>query len=76
MIEHAALAVKGLGNACVLYDKAKKEITLFYEASGEASPASIRQELSAKVGVRRGHEGEHDVPRGYWVSMQSKEARH
>jgi D-alanine--poly(phosphoribitol) ligase subunit 1 len=48
-IEHAALAVKGLGNACVLYDKAKKEITLFYEASGEASPASIRQELSRSL---------------------------
>jgi non-ribosomal peptide synthetase component F len=48
-IEHAALAVKGLGNACVLYDKAKKEITLFYEAVGEASPASIRQELSRSL---------------------------
>jgi D-alanine--poly(phosphoribitol) ligase subunit 1 len=48
-IEHAALAVEGLGNACVLYDKAKKEITLFYEATGEASPASIRQELSRSL---------------------------
>lgn len=48
-IEHAALAVAGLGNACVLYDKAKREITLFYEASGEVSPATIRRELSSSL---------------------------
>jgi D-alanine--poly(phosphoribitol) ligase subunit 1 len=48
-IEHAALAVAGLGNACVLYDKANREITLFYEASGEVSPATIRRELSSSL---------------------------
>jgi amino acid adenylation domain-containing protein len=45
-IEHAALAVKGLGNACVLYDRSRKEIVLFYEAASEVGPAVIRQELS------------------------------
>jgi amino acid adenylation domain-containing protein len=48
-IEHAALAVTGLGNACVVYDGAKKEIALFYEATGEVSPATLRQELSRSL---------------------------
>ena len=48
-IEHAALAVTGLGNACVVYDGAKKEIVLFYEAAGEVSPATLRQELSRSL---------------------------
>jgi D-alanine--poly(phosphoribitol) ligase subunit 1 len=45
-IEAAAVGVSGVGSACVLYQQSRKEITLFYEAAGEAGPVSIRQELS------------------------------
>jgi D-alanine--poly(phosphoribitol) ligase subunit 1 len=48
-IEAAARAVDGIGNACVVYDEAKKEIALFYEAAGEVSPATLRQELSRSL---------------------------
>lgn len=46
-IEHQALCLPGIANACVLYNHEKKEITLFYESpGGAATPASIRQQLS------------------------------
>jgi D-alanine--poly(phosphoribitol) ligase subunit 1 len=48
-IEAAARGVDGIGNACVVYDEAKKEIALFYEAADEVSPAAFRQELSGSL---------------------------
>jgi len=46
-IEYQALAMDQITNACVLYNKPKKEITLFYEtANGDIPPAVIRQNLS------------------------------
>jgi len=46
-IEHQVLCIPGLSNACVLYNKAKKEITVFYEdPEGTITPALIRTELS------------------------------
>lgn len=46
-IEHQVLCIPGIANACVLYSKARKEITLFYETKeGEVTPATIRMELS------------------------------
>jgi len=46
-IEYQVLAMDQIANACVLYNKGKKEITLFYETrDGELSPAAIRQKLS------------------------------
>jgi len=45
-IEHAVLSAIGLiNNVCVLYNRTKKEITLFYEAKEEISPSVFRQEL-------------------------------
>lgn len=47
-IEHQALRIDGISNACVLYNKEKKEITLFYESKErQLAPARIRSELSA-----------------------------
>jgi D-alanine--poly(phosphoribitol) ligase subunit 1 len=45
-IEHAVLGLNAVKNACVVYNKEKKEITLFFEADEPLSPASIRQYLS------------------------------
>ncbi len=46
-IEYQILAIEQIANACVLYNKGKKEITLFYETRhGDLSPAAIRQKLS------------------------------
>jgi D-alanine--poly(phosphoribitol) ligase subunit 1 len=46
-IEHQALAIDGIANACVLYDHPKKAITLFYQPTdGDVPAATIRQELS------------------------------
>ena len=46
-IEHQVLAIDGIANACVLYNKGRKEITLFYETNGGAvTPAGIRQQLA------------------------------
>jgi acyl-coenzyme A synthetase/AMP-(fatty) acid ligase len=46
-IEYQVLAIEQIANACVLYNKGKREITLFYETRGEdLSPAAIRQTLS------------------------------
>lgn len=45
-IEHQILCIEGIANACVLYHKEKKEITLFYETNGcEVTPVMIRQKL-------------------------------
>lgn len=46
-IEHQMHCVEGIGQACVLYNTATKEITVFYQAqSDEATPASIRRALA------------------------------
>jgi acyl-coenzyme A synthetase/AMP-(fatty) acid ligase len=46
-IEYQILAIEQIANACVLYHKGKKEITLFYETrDGEFTPAAIRLKLS------------------------------
>jgi D-alanine--poly(phosphoribitol) ligase subunit 1 len=46
-IEHQVLCLAGIANACVLYNRGRKEITLFYETDGAAvTPAQIRQHLS------------------------------
>jgi len=46
-IEHHALCLDGLTNACVLYNAGKKDITLFYQSDErcEVSPADIRHKL-------------------------------
>ncbi len=46
-IEHAVLNVEGMRNCCVVYNKDKKEITLFFEADRQLIPATIRERLSA-----------------------------
>jgi D-alanine--poly(phosphoribitol) ligase subunit 1 len=47
-IEYQALRIEGITNACVLYNKEKKEIALFYESNREnLTPAVIRRELAA-----------------------------
>jgi acyl-coenzyme A synthetase/AMP-(fatty) acid ligase len=46
-IEYQVLAIEEIANACVLYHKEKKEITVFYETTGaELTPAAIRRSLS------------------------------
>jgi amino acid adenylation domain-containing protein len=46
-IEHQVLCIEGIANACVLYNHAKKEISLFYETDGgDVTPAGIRRKLS------------------------------
>jgi amino acid adenylation domain-containing protein len=46
-IEYQVLAMDQVTNACVLYNRPKKEITLFYETlNGDIPPALIRQNLS------------------------------
>lgn len=47
-IEHQVHCVAGIGQACVLYNAAVKEITVFYEALAvEVTPADIRRCLAA-----------------------------
>jgi amino acid adenylation domain-containing protein len=48
-IEHAALQVAGIRNACVVYQPERKEIILFYEADQELSPAGIREQLGTFI---------------------------
>jgi D-alanine--poly(phosphoribitol) ligase subunit 1 len=48
-IELAATTLDSLRNACVLYNEARKEITLLYEADEELSPARIREHMSARL---------------------------
>ncbi|WP_088187758.1 amino acid adenylation domain-containing protein [Desulfosporosinus sp. FKA] len=45
-IEHIILGIETIKNACVLYNKEKKEITLFYESNQEVPPALIREEVA------------------------------
>jgi amino acid adenylation domain-containing protein len=45
-IEYQVLSIAGIANACVLYNRAAKEITLYYETRDRAiTPAAIRLEL-------------------------------
>ena len=46
-IEHAVLQLNGISNACVVYQADRKEITLFFEADQEWSPALLRERLGA-----------------------------
>lgn len=46
-IENQVLAIEGIENACVLYNRDTKEITLFYESKANLSAAAIRQKLAA-----------------------------
>lgn len=46
-IEHQVLGIEGIGNACVVYNQSKKEITLFYECvSDPIDSKEIRVALS------------------------------
>ena len=44
-IETAVSSIEGIHNACALYNKEKKEITLFYESNVEAGKEGIRKSL-------------------------------
>jgi D-alanine--poly(phosphoribitol) ligase subunit 1 len=46
-IEHAALQIDAIGNACVIYDQARKQIMLFFQSAEELSAAVIRERLTA-----------------------------
>ena len=46
-IEHAVLQLEGIRNACVVYQKERKEITLFFESDHELTPAVLRNQLTA-----------------------------
>jgi amino acid adenylation domain-containing protein len=48
-IEHFAIQVAGIRNACVLYHRERKEITLIYEADVVIPPAAIRAELGRNL---------------------------
>ena len=48
-IEHAIVSCGLVRNACVLYHKERKEITLFYEADEELAPATARRNLAEKL---------------------------
>ena len=49
-IEHVVVnTLKLVKNACGVYQHAKKEITLFYEADEELSPKFFREQLSKKL---------------------------
>ena len=46
-IEHQVLCVAGIANACVVYNHPKKDITLYYEVSGDpVTAATIRGHLA------------------------------
>jgi len=44
-IENALLSMEGIHNSCVLYNKPKQEITMFYEGDEEMTKALIRKRL-------------------------------
>ena len=46
-IEHVVTSTGLVDNACVLYHRDRKEITLFFEAKQQVAPAAIRQGLAA-----------------------------
>lgn len=45
-IEHVITSIGLVDNACVLYHRERKEITLFFEAKQQVQPAAIRQGLA------------------------------
>ncbi len=45
-IEHVVTSIGLVDNACVLYHRDRKEITLFFEAKQQVQPAAIRQGLA------------------------------
>lgn len=45
-IELACSSIESIRNVCVLYNAEKKEITLFYEAPPDVTPAGIRAKLA------------------------------
>jgi acyl-coenzyme A synthetase/AMP-(fatty) acid ligase len=46
-IEHVLLSsMSQIDNACVIYNRERKEITLFYECKEAITPAAIRQKLN------------------------------
>lgn len=45
-IELACSSIESIRNVCVLYNTDRKEITLFYEAPPEVTPAAIRGKLA------------------------------
>ena len=42
-------AIEGIRVACVLYNQGKQEITLFYEATSELPPRSLREPMSTRL---------------------------
>jgi amino acid adenylation domain-containing protein len=46
-IEHLVTGTGLVDNACVLYHRERKEITLFFEAKAQVQPSTIRQGLAA-----------------------------
>lgn len=44
-VENAVLSLEGIRNSCVIYNKYKKEITLFYEGESETGKEEIRKKL-------------------------------
>jgi D-alanine--poly(phosphoribitol) ligase subunit 1 len=48
-IEHAVLQVESMKNCCVVYNQAKREITLFFEAEKQLSPAFLREKLMVSL---------------------------
>jgi non-ribosomal peptide synthetase component F len=46
-IEHACLQTEGVRNCCVVYNKKRSEITLFYEGDQELAPGPTRERLLA-----------------------------
>jgi amino acid adenylation domain-containing protein len=48
-IELAASSIRNMRNVCVLYDREKREIIMFYEASEEISAAAVRGALALLI---------------------------
>ncbi len=48
-IEHAVLQIESMKNCCVVYNQAKKEITLFFEAEKQLTPAFLREKLTVSL---------------------------
>jgi len=48
-IEHAVLQIESMKNCCVVYNQAKREITLFFEAEKQLSPAFLREKLTVSL---------------------------
>ena len=48
-IEHAVLQIESMKNCCVVYNQGKREITLFFEAEKQLSPAHIREKLAVSL---------------------------